>query len=442
MTDALSAVVGRWRHRLVAVDDLDGPVVVGCSGGADSLALLALLHGTGHDVHAVYVDHGLRDRATHDADVVRSIAQRLAVPFQVRAITVPRTGSLEANARAGRYAALADARRDVGARAIAVGHTRDDQAETVLLNLLRGAGTTGLAGMTARRGDVVRPLLALRRADTAQICSLLGFAPVHDTMNDDERHRRVWLRREVLPRLAAGARRDVVDVIARQADLLRDEDAYLDALAASSVPVTAAGALDVAALLAAPPPLARRAVRRWLGSPPVPLDAVDAVLTVARGERRAALVPGGRRIERLGSALNLLDGAAAVPDEVVLDVPGRATFGSYALDAWVEHAAPVWWPDGRSAAVVDADALGSTVVVRPPRAGERFRPLGRGGSKLVHDALAEAGIPAGSRVAHPVVANAGGEVCWVVGYRIADHVKVTARTRRYCWMTIDSEPQE
>jgi tRNA(Ile)-lysidine synthase len=442
VTDALSAVVARWRRRLVAVDDLDGPVVVGCSGGADSLALLALLHGTGHDVHAVYVDHGLRDRSTHDAGVVRSVAQRLAVPFEVRSVTVHRRGSLEANARAGRYAALADARREIGAHAVAVGHTRDDQAETVLLNLLRGAGTTGLAGMPARRGDVVRPLLELRRADTAEICSLLGFVPVHDTMNDDVRHRRVWLRREVLPRLAAGARRDVVDVVARQADLLRDEDAYLDALTSSCVPVTPTGALDVAALLAAPLPLARRAVRRWLGPPPVPSDSVDAVLAVARGERRAALVPGGRRIERLGPVLNLLDGPAAVPEEAVLDVPGSATFGSYALDAWVEHAAPVWWPDGRSAAVVDADALGSTVVVRPPRAGERFRPLGRGGSKLVHDALSEAGVPAGARAAHPVVASAGGDVCWVVGYRIADHVKVTARTRRYCWITIDSEPQE
>lgn len=442
MRDALAAVAARWRDRLVAVDDLRGPLVVGCSGGADSLALLASLHATGHDVRAVYVDHGLREGSARDGDVVRALCERLGVPFEARAVAVARTGGLEANARTARYRALDDARRATGACAVAVGHTRDDQAETVLLNLLRGAGTTGLAGMPARRGHLVRPLLGLRRAETAEICALLGVAPVRDPMNDDLRHRRVWVRRELLPRLAAGADRDVVEVLARQAELAREEDALLDELAAAAVPGGTGGTLDAGRLCAAPAPLARRAVRRWLGSPPVPADAVERVLAVAAGRRRAALLPGGRRVERAGGLLHVVAPPGDAPPDAPLAVPGRVSFGGYRIEAWVERAAPVRWPDGRAVAVVDADRLGPSVRVRGARAGDRFRPIGRGGSKLVRDALAEAGVPAGLRPSHPVVTDAAGAVCWVVGYRIDDRVKVTARTRRYCWFTVDSEQSE
>ena len=150
--------------------------------------------------------------------------------------------------------------------------------------------------MAARRGSLVRPLLGLRHADTLELCARLGLAPVHDPMNDDLAFRRVWLRREVIPSLERAAGRDLSTVLAGQSDVLRTESELLDELGSAAWPVAgAARARDLAGL---PLALARRAVRVWLGYPPPSLDEVDAVLAVARGQRRAVDLAGGRRVAR------------------------------------------------------------------------------------------------------------------------------------------------
>jgi tRNA(Ile)-lysidine synthase len=417
---------------------LDARVVVACSGGADSLALLALACERLRNVHAVYVDHGLRAGTEHDANVVQAAAHRFGADVRVARVDVPPGPNLEARARVARYAALERVRAAVGADAILVAHTRDDQAETVLLQMLRGAGTTGLSGMAARRGYVHRPLLGFRRYETHELCARLGLAPAHDPMNDDVHHRRVWLRREVIPRLVAGADRDLVEVFARQADLMRDDDALLESLAAAHEPD------DARALRALPPALARRVVRRWLATPNLPSSAtVERVLAVARGEVRAAELPGGDRVERVHGRLVRvvadagLRGGFARPDldPVALALPGRARFAAVEIEAWIEHAPPAAWPDGRDRAVCDADLVGESVIVRPAESGERFRPLGRSGSKLVHDAQAEAGIAASLRASAPVVVGDG--PVWVVGYRIGHRVRVTTGTRRFLWLSAE-----
>lgn len=419
----------------------DARVVVGCSGGADSLALLALACERLAEVHAVYVDHGLRASTAHDADTVRAAAQRFGGAVHIEHVDIAPGANLEARARAARYAALERVRACVGADAILVAHTRDDQAETVLLQMLRGAGTTGLSGMSPQRGFVHRPLLGFRRRDTHELCARLGLAPEPDPMNDDLRHRRVWLRREVIPRLEAGAGRDLVEVLARQADLMRDDDALLESLAAVHEPD------DARTLRSLPPALARRVVRRWLASPNLPASAtVERVLAVARGEARAAELPGGDRIERVRGRLVRVPGTAGTtaPDgevtfapvePVPLELPGRARFASVEIEAWIEHAPPVAWPDGRDRAVCDADLVPASVLIRAAETGERFRPLGRSGSKLVHDAQAEAGIAAGMRWSAPVVVGDG--AVWVVGYRIGHRVRVTVGTRRFLWLSAE-----
>src|SRR5690606_13257154 len=152
-------------------------VVLGVSGGADSLALLALATAAGCPATAVHVDHGLREGSAEEADVVRDAAARFGAGFEARRVAVPPGPHLEARARAARYAAL-------GPGAL-TGHTADDQAETVLLNLLRGAGLDGLAGFAPDR----RPLRDLRRAETRALCRALDLTPVEDPSNDDPRHR-------------------------------------------------------------------------------------------------------------------------------------------------------------------------------------------------------------------------------------------------------------
>lgn len=276
-------------------------VTCAVSGGADSLALLVLAVAAGCHVTAVHVDHGLRPGSADEAEVVRAAAGKLGAAFRAEKVDVAPGPNLEARARAARYAVLPPD--------VLTGHTADDQAETVLLNLLRGAGLDGLAGM--RTADASRsggrsgpghPILALRRSETEAVCRAEGLSPVADPTNADPAHRRNRVRHELLPLLAEIAQRDPVPVLARQAALLRDEADALDALAATLDPT------DAPALAAAPPAVARRAVRRWLTDGQAhPPDAatVERVLAVARNQAQAADVGRGRRVARTRNVLRL-----------------------------------------------------------------------------------------------------------------------------------------
>lgn len=265
------------------------PLRAAVSGGADSLALLALASAAGCQVTAVHVDHGLRPQSAAEAEVVAAAAGRVGAGFECRSVTVEPGANLEARARAARRAVLGpDA---------ATGHTMDDQAETVLINLLRGAGLDGLAAM---RGGRRHPLLGVRRAETHALCAALGLRPVRDPSNDDRRFLRNRVRLELLPLCNALAGRDLVPVLARQAELFAEEAGLLDELA------SAVDAGDARALAAAAPALARRAARRWLRAGdehPPDLAAVERVLEVARGARRATEVVPARRVRRSGGRL-------------------------------------------------------------------------------------------------------------------------------------------
>jgi tRNA(Ile)-lysidine synthase len=265
------------------------------SGGPDSLALLVLAVTAGCEVTAIHVDHGLRPGSAGEADVVRWAAERFGAGFAAMRVHVAPGPNLEARARAARYAALPD-------KAL-TGHTADDQAETVLLNLLRGAGLDGLAGMDPVR----RPLRRLRRTETRALCESLGLDPVLDPSNDDPAFRRNRVRHELLPLLADVAERDVVPVLARQADLLRDDAEALDLVARSVDPTITQKLVQVHVALA------RRAIRAWLrqagpgGQERHPPDAaaVERVLAVARGEAVACEVGGGWRVARTRNRLRL-----------------------------------------------------------------------------------------------------------------------------------------
>jgi tRNA(Ile)-lysidine synthase len=302
IVSAAASALAPWRD--LARFDIDGvaaPVVVACSGGPDSVALLALAGDAGLVPVAVHVDHGLRATSGDDVERVRAIAGALGVETLVVRVDVAIGGNLEARARAARHDALEDARAEVGASVVMLGHTQDDQAETVLLNLLRGSGASGLGGMAPRRDTFVRPLLGLRRADTHSICASLGIEVLHDPMNDDRAFRRVAIRHDVLPVLSSVAERDLVPVLARQSDVFREEALFLDELAAATWPTQAgAGAADLCAMS---PVLARRAVRRWLGAPPPSQAEVGRVLDVACGRSRATELAGGRVVHRSGGLL-------------------------------------------------------------------------------------------------------------------------------------------
>ena len=271
------------------------PVTCAVSGGPDSLALLVLAVEASCDVTAVHVDHGLRPSSADEAELVAAEAARWGAAFRAVSVQVAPGADLEARARQARYAALP--------AGVLTGHTADDQAETVLLNLLRGAGLDGLRGFRPS----TRPLRALRRRETHDLCDALDIEPFVDPSNAEPRFRRNRVRHELLPLLDAIAERDVAAVLARQADLLRADADLLDELSRALDPT------DARALAAAPEPLASRAVRRWLRDGPEqhPPDAatVARVLAVARGEAVACEVGGGRAVRRHAQCLYVADRA-------------------------------------------------------------------------------------------------------------------------------------
>jgi tRNA(Ile)-lysidine synthase len=263
------------------------------SGGADSLALLVLAVAAGCRVTAIHIDHGLRAGSAGEADVVAAASARFGAEFRAARVELATGPNLEARARAARYAALpADA---------LLGHTADDQAETILINLLRGAGVGGLTGM---RRDGRRPLLDLRRNETRALCAALDLAPVDDPMNSDPSFTRVRVRHEVLPLLADIAARDLVPLLCRQGALAADAVDALDALTESL------DAADARALAGAPVALARWAARRWLRAQtgndhPPSAAAIDRVLAVARGDSVATEIEGGWRVARSHNRLHV-----------------------------------------------------------------------------------------------------------------------------------------
>lgn len=258
-------------------------VTCAVSGGADSLALLVLAVAAGCRTTAVHVDHGLRPGGAEEAARVADAARRMGADFRGERVELEPGPNLEERARTARYGVLPpDA---------LTGHTADDQAETVLLNLIRGAGLDGLAAMAPAR----HPILALRRAETRQLCRLQALDPVLDPSNEDAVHRRNRVRHELIPLVNDIAQRDVAPVLARQAELLRDEARLLDRLADEIDPC------DARALAAAPVALARRALRRWLSAGrahPPSAAAIERVLAVARGEAAAAEVGSVGRVRR------------------------------------------------------------------------------------------------------------------------------------------------
>ena len=287
-------LTGRLLTRCRFPDPADGPVVCAVSGGADSLALLVLARAARLSVTAVHVDHGLRPGSGAEAGVVAAAAGRFGAGFRAEQVSVPPGASLEERARLARRAVL-------GPHAL-TGHTADDQAETLLVNLLRGAGPAGLGAM---RPGPPHPLLALRRAETVALCRHVGLQPVSDPSNDDPRFVRNRIRHEVLPLLADVSGRDPVPLLARTADHTRAVADDLDALA------TALDPTDCRALRAAVPGVAGAALRRWLrddqGHPPSTAE-LARVLAVVRNEAAAAELSGGRRVSRSRGSLRLETG--------------------------------------------------------------------------------------------------------------------------------------
>jgi tRNA(Ile)-lysidine synthase len=385
------------RRRLLGREDR---VLVALSAGPDSTALLAALAalrdvGEVAAVAALHVDHGLRPGSDEDAACAEANCARLHVPFESAKVTVG-PGNVQAAARRARYAALRDAATRHGATRIATGHTRTDQAETVLLRLLRGAGARGLAGIPARRGAIVRPLLDRSRAEGLSYLEALGLSWRDDPTNATPRFARNRLRLLLWPALtsmAPAAER----ALSRTADLVRADERALSRRARELVPHGVA--VPLVALRAEPVAVRRRVVRRlWrnaMGSASsLELKHVEAVLSLSRRRRpgRTALPKGLEARSRYG----LLElGAPLVPRSppAALEVPRPGRYRVPGSDRSVEIA------------IRDPGALLWPLSLRARRPGDRFRPDGGRGSKKLKAWLIDRKIPREERDALLVLAE-------------------------------------
>ncbi|MGV8968320.1 MAG: tRNA lysidine(34) synthetase TilS [Cellulomonas sp.] len=306
-------------------------VLVACSGGPDSLALAAatgfVAPRAGLRAGAVVVDHALQPGSGRVADDAAAACRGLGLdPVRVVRVAVGGVGGPEGAAREARYCALEGGATELGAPAVLLGHTLDDQAETVLLGLARGSGARSLAGMPVRRGVFRRPLLGLRRADTLAVCAALGLEPWHDPTNagqalaDGPAPLRSAVRRHVLPVLEDVLGPGVATALARTADQLREDADALDALAGELVaaawteaPGAAVGPLAIAPLVAALPALRHRALRLAAlaaGCPPGDVHrshvlAIDALVTDWHGQGAVAL-PGRIGVVRACGSLTFI----------------------------------------------------------------------------------------------------------------------------------------
>ncbi len=418
--------------------------MVAVSGGADSVALLHLLARLAPAwrlrLHVLHVDHGLREGSARDAELVRALGARLAVPVDVATVTVAPSGSLEAAARRARYDALEAAAERVGAQRIATGHTADDQAETVLMRLVGGTGVRGLAGIPPVRGRVIRPLIACHRAALVEELVRAGIEWVEDPTNADPRFLRNRIRHELLPRLVESYNPAIVEALVRLAGRARETVSALERAGAAELArlaVFAPGAvtLPLAELRALPRPAAAEVLRQAaaaLGGH-APLRA-----WAHRGLRRLLAAPPPRRAFRLGGVTLEASGprvrlaVGPLPDlaERRLSVPGRLPLPEIgkALEATLAGADRYALPREKGRAAFDADALPGALVVRARRPGDRLEPFG-GGERKLKGLLIDAKVPRWERGRIPLV-EAHGRILWVAGVRRGAAAPVTARTRR------------
>ena len=430
------------RHAMLAGGER---VLVAVSGGADSVALLGALLALAPELrltlHVVHVDHQLRPDSGRDAAFVEDLGRRLGVPVDVERVRVAPGGSVEAAARAARHGALEAARARHGAARIAVGHTADDQAETVLMRMLDGAGVRGLAAIPPVRGAIIRPLVETRRRDVEAALRAAALPWIEDPTNRDPQFLRNRIRHELLPLLASSYQADVVPALVRTAALAREAIGAVDHVAtrelARLVAVEPDGArtLSLAALRTLPssvaPEVLRQAASALGGTAPLRAWA-------HRGLARMIAVPPPRRPFKLGGVVVEVSGdrvrlGRAMPAPLAsrsLAVPGRLELPEIGrvLETAVLDAAGYRVPGDRTVAAFDADLVPTPLVVRGRRRGDRMVSADLGERRL-KTLLIAAKVPRWERLRVPVI-EAGSQILWVAGVRRSALAPLSPATRR------------
>lgn len=436
-------------------------VVAAVSGGSDSVAMLFVLRelaARGELILAglAHLNHHVRGAAADaDAEFCQALATRLEIPAIIGDADVPALASrdsvsVEVAGRDARQQFYADALQSVHGGCVAVAHTRDDQSETVLLRLTRGAGATGLSGMAPRRGQLVRPLLEETRTELQRHLGAIGESWREDATNLDRKIPRNLIRHEVLPILRTmNAQADAA--LARAADALRVDAELLETLAnAAYVRAVKPGTDDSTVIVGTeelkklPPALATRVARYALETvnPAGSYGLEEARALVAFTATGGAPSLAGLRVERFGANAVLVSKGSppkAVDEfELRLAVPGtvEAPYGAWTVSADGPMPPPASVDYGEATAIVDARELGDRLMVRTRRPGDRLQPLGAPGRKKVQDVLVDRKVPRDDRDLVPIVTTEKGDIVWVAGQVLADPFRVTSLTSSVVILTL------
>lgn len=443
-------------NKLLAAGDV---VVLAVSGGPDSLCLLYLMRRLSVQLNlklvVAHLNHCLRPEAEEEARGVQSLAEKMSLPFVTRAVDIrslkqQRSISEEEAGRLARYSLLFDVAGDYGATKIALGHHLDDQAETVLLNIIRGTGPDGLAGILprSRRGDyvLIRPLLCFRRTEIENYCRENNLSPYTDSTNLELDYTRNKLRLELIPQLEKKYNPRIREALFGLAKLAGEDRKLLQGLAGQYFKKLVLKnsdkmMIDRDGLLKLPSALRGRVLRlailNYLPAGRINRKHIARLDGFARTGKTGKLLmlPGKVEARCIGNRLVLsLQGvykSRKIFQEFKLSVPGRVVLpDGKIITAVIKNREDVSWPPEPSRACLDYEGLaGSNLKVAYRRPGDRFFPQGAAGSKKLKDFLIDQKVPLHQRDSLPLV-KADDTIIWVVGQRIAHLYRVTGKTQK------------
>lgn len=440
---------------------------VAVSGGPDSVALLSALVSIAskHELNlqVLHVNHGLRHEADAEQQLVASLCQRWHVTYHIeKLISPPPQNGIEAWAREARYCFFQRVREEQQLVAVALAHTRDDQAETVLFRLLRGSARRGLAGIPPTRdGWIIRPMLGCSRAEVMHYLTTQQLPFAIDSSNDDPRYARNKIRHQLLPLLEREFAPQVRDHLVNMADIFREEDAWLETLASAALGRVQDSPrhLSLLRLMKEPEALHTRILRQWIeGHTAIP-DMTFLHLTRLRS-LSVRSTSGG--VDLPGSISVRRDGEYLVLDDTQPRLPRTQDFPSYSYPlpfgeelelpqgGWrVKLSTPFVWnaplssarSDNLWQALFDADECNDGLVIRNFQPGDRIIPLGLGKQKKVHDVFIDAKVPQPRRRAFPLIV-VNSVLAWVPGCVRGEVAKVRATTRRVCRAEVIPLPEK
>jgi tRNA(Ile)-lysidine synthase len=403
------------------------PVVVLLSGGRDSTCLLdlAVVIAGRQSVTALHLNYRLREEADADERHCAELCSRLGVPLEVRRPARPERGNLQAWARDERYGTATQMALARGGD-VAAGHTATDQVETILYRLASSPSRRALLGMRPREGLLVRPLLEFTRAQTAAYCAARGLTWREDESNDSDAYARNRIRAQLVPALQ-GVHPGAVDNVIAVAEILREEAAVLDALVDELL--ERRDRVRLARLREVEPALARLVVQRLAddaaGGPASGVARRAAEILALDEHGTVQLDPGGGVVAIAEYGVLRFESRASrssetTPEPVLLAIPGSAVFGEQQITCELG-------PPAREPGVLDRATLGSDLLVRSWRPGDRMAPLGLHGSKSLQDLFTARRVPRRERGGVPVVESEG-EIVWVAGVATSERFKVTDST--------------